>query len=45
MTDIAGDRLRVLLQRAALSPERFAYRLNRRAGQLGLPARIDRKTP
>ena len=37
--------LRVLLQRAQLSPERFARLLNRSAADLGLVARIDPKTP
>src|ERR1043166_2828199 len=41
----AGDQLRQLLQRATLTPEQFAHRLNRLATQMGLTARIDRKTP
>jgi hypothetical protein len=40
-----GDQLKVLLQRATLSPEQFALRLNRLAIQMGLAARIDKKTP
>src|SRR5690242_10029453 len=41
----SGERLRVLLQRAQLTPEQFANRLNRLSSQMGLTARIDRKTP
>jgi transcriptional regulator with XRE-family HTH domain len=41
----AGERLRILLQRASLTPEQLATRLNQLARQLGLSARIDRKTP
>jgi tetratricopeptide (TPR) repeat protein len=37
--------LRMLLQRAQLSPERFARLLNRSAAELGLVARIDPKAP
>jgi tetratricopeptide (TPR) repeat protein len=43
--EAARDKLRVLLHRAALSPERFAHQLNGRAVQMGLTARLDRKTP
>jgi hypothetical protein len=41
----AGAALRPLLQRAGLSPEQFARRLNQRASELGIPNRIDQKTP
>lgn len=41
----AGERLRILLQRAALSPEQLATRLNQLANEAGLAARIGRKTP
>jgi tetratricopeptide (TPR) repeat protein len=37
--------LRALLQRASLSPEQFAKRLNAQASELGLKHRIDQKTP
>lgn len=37
--------LRALLQRACLSPEQFAKRLNVQASELGLKHRIDQKTP
>ena len=37
--------LRALLQRASLSPEQFAKRLNVQASELGLKHRIDQKTP
>jgi tetratricopeptide (TPR) repeat protein len=37
--------LRGLLQRASLSPEQFAKRLNVQASELGLKHRIDQKTP
>jgi tetratricopeptide (TPR) repeat protein len=37
--------LRSLLQRASLSPEQFAKRLNVQASELGLRHRIDQKTP
>ncbi|HXS65052.1 MAG TPA: tetratricopeptide repeat protein [Streptosporangiaceae bacterium] len=37
--------LRALLQRASLSPEQFAKRLNVQASELGLKQRIDQKTP
>jgi len=37
--------LRALLQRAGLSPEQLARRLNQHAAELGLPNRIDPKTP
>lgn len=45
MSDDAGDRLRLLLQRAQLTPEQLAGKLNRAANEIGLAARIDRKTP
>jgi hypothetical protein len=41
----SGERLRILLQRAQLTPEQFAHRLNRLSSQMGLTERIDRKTP
>lgn len=37
--------LRTLLQRARLSPERLARQLNRKAAEMGLPNRVDEKTP
>jgi tetratricopeptide (TPR) repeat protein len=40
-----GGRLRTLLQRATLSPEQLARRLNRLATEMRLPASIDPKTP
>lgn len=40
----SGDRLRALLQRAALQPEQLGYRLNAFAAQLGIPARVHPKT-
>jgi hypothetical protein len=40
-----GKGLRACLQRASMSPEQFARRLNRYAAQLGSPNRIDPKTP
>lgn len=44
MTD-TGASLRALIQRAGLSPEQFARRLNQHAAELNLPNRIDPKTP
>jgi hypothetical protein len=41
----AGEQLRLLLQRAALTPEQFAHRLNRLAAQTRQPARVHPKTP
>jgi tetratricopeptide (TPR) repeat protein len=40
-----GIELRALLQRAGISPEQLARRLNQQAAGLGLPNRIDQKTP
>jgi tetratricopeptide (TPR) repeat protein len=40
-----GERLRLLLQRAQLTPERLATRLNQHAKQLGLVARMNIKSP
>jgi hypothetical protein len=37
--------LRALLQRADLSPEQLARRLNRQAAQCGITKRVDPKTP
>lgn len=44
MADDASN-LRVVLQRAGMSPERFARRLNAKASELQLTQRIDPKTP
>lgn len=41
----ANVALRTLLQRAGLSPEQLARRINQQAADLGLPNRIDQKTP
>jgi tetratricopeptide (TPR) repeat protein len=41
----SGGRLRALLQRTQLTPEQFAHRINLAAAELGLTARIDKKTP
>src|SRR5262249_2705902 len=43
-TDRTAD-LRTLLQRARLSPEQLARGLTQSAAELGLPGRIDPKTP
>jgi len=42
---VPGEGLRALLHRAALTPEQFARRLNHKSSELGLPNRIDPKTP
>ncbi len=41
----AGESLRAFVQRAGLSPEQFARRLNKYATELALPNRVDPKTP
>lgn len=41
----AGESLQAFVQRAGLSPEQFARRLNKYAAELGLPHQIDPKTP
>ncbi len=45
MVTDANGMLRTLLQRAGLSTEQLARRLNQQAAELGLPNRIDQKTP
>jgi hypothetical protein len=45
MTMTAPGGLRALLERAGLSPEQLARRLNAQAAELGLANRIDPKTP
>jgi hypothetical protein len=42
---VTPGRLRALLQRAGLSPEAWARRLNAQATELSLASRIDPKTP
>lgn len=41
----SGETLRVLLERAQLSPEQLAHNLDQLAAQMGLASRVDRKTP